>query len=141
MRIKCLKCKTDEELSKENLEEIVGLVEKHGLEAIDYIRLLTVIRGKCTDGKSHTYTFHESFTDEVNNVVKRNKDNESERQNLKKSVDEADKNIIELTNKLEETRKNRENMLEQLVSKNDVEMELLDEIQKLTGTRKINMWS
>ncbi len=72
MNIKCIKCETEEILTEEDTKLLGHIVRRYNPKPKpnDYIMVLNIIKGDCTDGKKHIYIFDESFDRTIAGLIK-----------------------------------------------------------------------
>lgn len=141
MKIKCTICNTEEVLDREMIEEIAGIINRHNLKAINYIKLLNMIRGKCLDSDEHSFVFDDSFIKEIGNIVDKDKKDAYEIEKLIKENTASVRELTELEAKIKETRAKLEANNDRIKGLSKNHEEYLDEIMGLTGIKDINMWS
>lgn len=141
MKIKCTICNTEEELDRETIEEIASIVNRHNLKAINYIKLLNMMRGKCLDSDEHSFVFGDSFIKEIGNIVDKDKKDASEIEKLTKENTASNRDLTELEAKIKEIKAKLEANNDRIKGLGKNREEYLDEIMEMTGIRDINMWS
>lgn len=150
MKIKCVKCQTEETLNEEDVKLLGHIVKRYNSKPNpnDYTAVLSVIKGECTDGKKHLFVYHESFDDEVSNLIQEYNgaiaSNVARKQDLEKIVNQ----IFEINNQikvLESTLKDCEKKKEFILAELSAGGILIDNIrlqfEKMTGSDNISLWS
>ena len=71
MKIKCAKCDFEDELTEDDVKLLGHIVRRfnNSPNPIDYISVLSIIKGKCQDGEKHAIMFHESFDQEIADII------------------------------------------------------------------------
>lgn len=140
MRISCSVCMMQETVDSGTMDEVSEMVNRHGLRAISYIKILNMIRGKCLNGDEHSFQFEEEYLKEVTGVVDRHKKAQIEIQklieengNIGKELNEHEAKIKELRAK-SEANKDRIDGLDK-----DVE-DCRYSVKNLTGAEDISIW-
>lgn len=141
MKIKCTICNTEEVLDRETIEEIASIINRYNLKAINYIKLLNMIRGKCLYSDEHSFVFDDSFMKEIGNIVEKDKKDRSEIEKLTKENSVSDRELTELEAKIKETRAKLDANNDRIKGLLKNHEEYLDEIMDLTGIKDVNMWS
>lgn len=73
MKIRCVICRIEEELSKEDLELATKVVLTNPQpKAVNYIKVLALMHGICKNGKDHIYIFHEDFNVQIADIMESN---------------------------------------------------------------------
>jgi Mg2+ and Co2+ transporter CorA len=141
MKIKCTICNTEEVLDREMVEEIAGIINRYNLKAINYIKLLNMIRGKCLDSDEHSFVFDDAFIKEIGNIVDKDKKDASEIEKLVKENTVSNRELTEFEAKIKETKAKLEANNDRIKGLLKNHEECLDEIMGLTGIKDIGIWS
>ncbi len=140
MTVKCTVCGLIETLDNESLEELSGIVRKYKMSADSYTYLLNKMRGKCLDTDEHSFIFDEEFMKQIQDIVDKDKNSWLEIRKLKTINEGLKKESDEFIVKVEENQskydsnKNRIKNLDQSCIENE------NEIEKITGSRNIDIW-
>ncbi len=97
-----------EELSEEDVKELTKMVLKYNVENAmpdDYTEVLSVIKGKCADGKKHRYVYHEDFDKQVDEFLSSKAKIDTGKMELDKRNEEANNRRIELDKRKAEIEK------------------------------------
>lgn len=142
MRLKCVKCNVEKEISKEDIDKIKSIAEDGKISrSVDYLEIFNVTRGKCTEQKKHTFIFEESFFNNVQDLIKKRGDILSKRDNDEKELSKTNDEITELEDKLKITKEKKEGLIEN-IKKEETDVEnTLQEFDQITGGRYIDIWS
>lgn len=142
MIIKCVQCEMVKELSKEDIDKIKSIVEDGQISrSSDYLEIFNITRGKCKDQKRHTFMFEESFSGSVQNMINNYNDMLSKHTRDEKELSNTGGEIIDLENKLKNAKEKKESLVEN-IKKLDIETEnILQEFEKITGDKNIEIWS
>lgn len=105
MRVKCAKCKKVEELSDDEIEYLVNIAKKYNEDVSpnDYTAILSIIKGKCTDGKKHLYIYDEEFSKYVADLIE-------EYGKLNENNATKDKEMSDILQKIEELKNEIQNL-------------------------------
>lgn len=142
MRVKCVKCNIEKEISKEDIDKIKSIVEDGKISrSVDYLEIFNVTRGKCTEQKKHTFIFEESFFNNVQDLIKKRGDILSKRDNDEKELSKTNDEITELEDKLKNVKEKKEGLIEN-IKKEETDVEnTLQEFDQITGGRDIDIWN
>lgn len=143
MRVKCAKCKKVEELSDDEIEYLVNIAKKYNEDVSpnDYTAILSIIKGKCTDGKKHLYIYDEEFSKYVADLIEEyGKLNENNATKDKEMSDILQK-IEELKNEIQNLDRKRDDLVKEIEDNNTVINNVACTFEKATGTKDIKMWS
>ncbi len=142
MRLKCVKCNVEKEISKEDIDRIKSIAEDGKISrSVDYLEIFNVTRGKCTEQKKHTFIFEESFFNNVQDLIKKRGDILSECDNDEKELSKTNDEITELEDKLKNVKEKKESLIEN-IKKEETDVEnTLQEFEQITGGRDIEIWS
>lgn len=155
MQIKCLRCKEQFEISKEQLVKIKEIVIGKTFRAKDYLKFFHTISGECKDGKGHDFVFTDAFTDKKKAVIQYydeiNKYMEASKESLK-LMETREKELSDEREKLvARLDKIRDEVFTICQNMNDISLvkipgdltqmeKILDEFEDLCGTREIGLW-
>lgn len=143
IKTKCIICKLEEELNKEEIADINRIIERNPkAKSTDYLRIISIARGPvCTGNKEHKLMFHEDFTKAIDESVS----------NVKKYQEEfnkLDSRDVELKNKLEIMYKEIRNLAQEradvIENKNttsDVLLMVKEAFRNVSGTDNVKLWS
>lgn len=125
MNIKCIKCETEEILTEEDTKLLGHIVRRYNPKPKpnDYIMVLNIIKGDCTDGKKHIYIFDESFDRIIAGLIK-------EHTELHVTNDARHKAVLELDNLMSTIKANIEDLKSKI---NASETQLKECIRKKEG--------
>ena len=143
MKIKCAKCKLVEELSQEEIEHIIKISKTYSdeVDPNDYTAILSVIKGKCTDGKKHLYIYDETFSRTVADLVEEYNKLCENNASKEKEVSDMLQHIETLKNELENLRNKKDDAIQEISNINKSIDSLIVTFEKETGTRNMKMWS
>ncbi len=140
MKISCPICMMEETLDIETIDEVSGIVNKHNLQAISYIKILNMIRGKCLKGDEHSFHFEEEFMEDVTDTIEKHKKAQSEIQKLIEENDVVGKELNELEAKIKESKAKLEANKDRIKGlEKDVEG-YCTYVNLLTGADDISIW-
>ncbi len=143
MRVKCVKCKTVEEIIKEDMEKLINTAKMYNedIDPNDYTAILSVIKGRCTDGKKHLYIYEEEFSKKIAELITEH--NELCENNLNKTSELSDtvKKIESLKDEIKNMDNKRINIIKEIGDiGNDID-NIVETFEKETGTKNMKIWS
>ena len=142
MRVKCVKCNIEKDISKEDIDKIKSIVEDGKISrSVDYLEIFNVTRGKCIEQKKHTFIFEESFFNNVQDLIKKRGDILSKHDNDEKELSKTNDEITELENKLKNIKEKKEGLIENIKKEETNVENTLQEFEQITGGRDIEIWS
>lgn len=142
MRVKCVKCGIIDDLKEDDIKLLAHVVKRYNQKAnpVDYVAVLSVIKGLCTDNDKHLFIFDESFEKSVADTIKECHDAIAKNAERKVALDKVYIQIEEISNELKELEKNKEYMLAEMsaggILIDNVKLKFL----KLTGTEDMEIW-
>jgi predicted nucleic acid-binding Zn-ribbon protein len=143
MIIKCAKCKLVEELSQDEIERLVNTAKVYNddVSPNDYIAILSIIKGKCKDGKKHLYIYDEIFSKTVADLVEEHNKLCENNATREKEVSEILQKIETLQGEIENLRNKKDDDIKEIGNINTAIDNLIVTFEKETGTRNVKMWS
>lgn len=143
MRVKCAKCKSVEELGKDEIEHLVNTAKIYSEDVSpnDYTAILSIIKGKCTDGKKHIYIYDETFSKIVADLVLEHNKLCENNAAKEKELSETLQKIEDLKNEIKDLDNMRQNAIYDIGSINMAIDNVIETFEKETGTRNVKMWS
>ncbi len=143
MIIKCAKCKVVESLEQEEIAHIVNIAKTYNEDVSpnDYTAILSIIKGKCTDGKKHLYIYDETFSKTVASLIEKHGELCKNCTNKENELSETLKKIEELKNEIKNLDKKRDDIIKEVSVINAVVDGVIVEFEKATGTCDVKMWS
>ncbi len=143
MIVKCIKCKKVEELSQEEIEYLVNIAKKYTDEVSpnDYTGILSIIKGKCTDGKKHIYVYDETFSKHVADLIEEHKNLCDNNASKEKELSDTIQKIEELKNEINNLGNKRDDTVKEIEDINRITNIVTITFEKATGTRDMKMWS
>ena len=141
MKVRCTKCKLEDDISEEDIKLLAHVVKKYNKpKPGDYMAILSIIKGNCTDGDKHLFVYNGSFNEDVTNTIKEYLDAVAKDVEIKIALDKVCSHIEEVNNSLKEFEKKKEYMMAEM-SAGGI---LIDNIKlkffKLTGTEDMEIW-
>lgn len=142
MRVKCVKCGIIDDLKEDDIKLLAHVVKRYNQKAnpVDYVAVLSVIKGLCTDNDKHIFIFDESFEKGVADTIKEYNDAIKQNVERKVALDKICIQIEETNNELKELEKKKEYMLAEMSAGgmliDNIELKFL----KLTGTEDMEIW-
>ena len=141
MIIKCVQCDIVKELSKEDIDKIKSINEDGIPRSTDYLEIFNITKGKCKGQKRHTFMFEASFSNSVQNMINSYNNMASERAKDEKELSGTNEEIINLENKLKNAKEKKDSLTEN-IKKSDIDIEnILQEFEKMTGDKNIDIWN
>lgn len=143
MKVKCEKCKLEDEISEDDIKLLAHVVKKYNPKSKpgDYMAVLSIIKGNCEDGDKHKFIFDESFNQEVEEVIKEYEDAIAKNVERKIALEKICNHIIEANNVLKELEKKKEYALAEMNAGGILVENVKLKFLKLTGTEDMAMWS
>lgn len=157
MRIKCIKCEVEEELEEEDTKLLGHIVKRYNPnpKPNDYLLVLNVIKGDCTDNNKHIYIFHEAFDKTIASLIKEHNDLcvtnaardktildiDSSMSTIKTNIEDLKYKIASLESQLKECIRKKEGTTTEIKGMEVLINETRLRFEKLTGTQDMKMWS
>jgi predicted nucleic acid-binding Zn-ribbon protein len=141
--VKCAKCKNVEELGKDEIEHLVNTAKTYNDEVSpnDYTAILSIIKGKCTDGKKHLYIYDETFSRTIADLVAEHSKLCENNAAKEKELSETLQKIEDLKNEIKNLGDKRESSIQEIGNINMAIDSIVATFEKETGTRNVKMWS
>lgn len=142
MRIKCVKCGIVDDLNEDDIKLLGYIVKRYNQKAnpVDYVAVLSVIKGLCTDGDKHLFVFDESFEKNVADTIKEYEDAIKHNVERKIALDKVCHQIKETSDALKEIVKKKEYILAEMAAGGMLIENLRLKFLKLTGTEDMEIW-
>lgn len=142
MKVKCEKCQLEDDVNEEDVKLLAHVVKKYNPKPRpgDYMAILSIIKGNCSDGEKHAFILNGTFCQDVVDTIKEY--NEAIKQNVERKItlDKVCLHIEETSNVLKELEKKKEYILAEMTA----EGILIDNVKlkflKLTGTEDMEIW-
>ncbi len=142
MKVKCERCNLEDDVNEDDVKLLAHVVKKYNPKPRpeDYMSVLSIIKGKCTDGEKHLFIFNGSFYQDVADTIKEYED--AIRQNVERKVtlDKACIHIEETSNILKEFEKKKEYILAEMAAGGILIENVKLKFFKLTGTEDMEIW-
>lgn len=140
MKVKCIACGVVKELNKEDIDKIKSLSDGGISKSTDYLEIFNVLKGKCNDQKKHVFVFEESFSSAIQDMINIYNDTSSKCISDKNDLYKTNEEITDLENRLKSAKEKKESLIDG-IKKSDIDIEnVLQEFEKITGDRNIDMW-
>jgi hypothetical protein len=142
MKVKCEKCQLEDDINEDDVKLLAHVIKKYNPKPRpgDYMAVLSIIKGNCSDGDKHLFALNGSFCKDVAITIKEYEDAIRQNVGRKIALDKVCIQIEETSNNLKEFEKNKEYLLAEM-SAGGI---LIDNIQlkflKLTGTEDMEIW-
>lgn len=155
MEIKCLRCKEEFQVGKEQLLRIKEIVIGKAFKPNDYLRFFPLISSECVSGKGHDFVFTDAFSDAKKKVIQEYDDGQKNVVELKKELDSINEMNVKLGAEREQINKRlaeiRDTVFVNDQKINDISLtkipdkesqivKTLDSLEELVGTRYIDTW-
>lgn len=142
MKVKCTRCELEDDINEEDVKLLAHVVKKynHKPKPGDYMAVLSVIKGNCTDGEKHLFIFNGSFNEDVANIIKEYQDAIAKNVEIKIALDKLCIQIEEKSNALKELEKKKEYMLAEMTAGGMLIDNVKLKFLKLTGTEDMEIW-
>lgn len=151
MKVKCVKCKMEDELNEEDVKLVAHVVRKFNANPSpnDYTAVLSIIKGSnCVDNKKHIFIFEETFDRAVSDLIKNKKSAEIAKLSRKDALSKIESDISETNDKIRQLRSHLEDLQKEKndtivdIEKTDLLIEdAMNNFEKLTGATDIDIWS
>lgn len=141
MKLKCIKCKEEQHLSKDDVKAVAEIIERHKLDVSAFLDSLAPIGGKCKDGDLHIYEFEDVFRDNMHKLAEKIVELNKGLATSRSEYDKLIKDRKEAENKLRGIISNIENNTESIIQMDKQIEKIYQECEDLTGTRNIKLWS
>lgn len=157
MRIKCIKCEKEEELEEDDIKLLGHIVRRYNPnpKPNDYLMVLNVIKGDCTDNKKHIYIFHEIFDKTIATLIKEHSDLcttnaardktildiDGSMNTIKANIEDFKSKIAALESQLKDCIRKKEGITTEIKGTDVLINETKLRFEKLTGTPDMKMWS
>lgn len=142
MKVKCAKCKLEDDVNEDDIKLLAYVVKKYNPKPKpgDYMAVLSIIKGNCTDGEKHLFMFNDSFIEDVADTIKEYQDAIAKNAETKLALDKICIQIEETSNVLKGFEKKKEYMMAERsaggILIDNVKLKFL----KLTGTEDMSIW-
>jgi predicted nuclease with TOPRIM domain len=143
MIVKCIRCESVEELSPEEIERLINIAKTYGEDVgpNDFIGILSIIKGKCTDGKKHLYIYEETFSKHVADIIAEH-DKLCENNSAKeKELSDTLQRIEDLKNEIKNLGEKRDDTIKEIEDINRITNIVKITFEKVTGTQDMKIWS
>ena len=142
MRVKCVKCGIIDDLKEDDIKLLAHVVKRYNQKAnpVDYVAVLSVIKGFCTDNDKHLFIFDESFEESVANTIKEYQDAMAKNIEIKIALSKVCSQIEETNNALKELDKKKEYMLAEMAAGGILIDNVKLKFLKLTGNEDMEIW-
>lgn len=142
MKVKCEKCQLEDDVNEEDVKLLAHVIKKYNPKPMpgDYMAVLSIIKGNCSDGEKHLFVPNGSFCKDVVVTIKEYED--AIRQNVEKKIalDKVCTQIEETSNTLKEFEKNKEYILAEMAAGGILIDNIKLKFLKLTGTEDMEIW-
>jgi len=143
MIVKCIKCKTVEELTQDEIGYLVNIANKYTDEVSpnDYTGILSIIKGKCTDGKKHLYVYDETFSKHVADLIGEHKKLCENNASKEKELSDTLQKIEDLKNEIKNLGEKRDDTVKEIENISRFTNIVKETFGKVTGSQDMKMWS
>lgn len=155
VEIKCLRCKAEFQIGKEQIKKIDDIKIGKTFGPKDYLRFFPLISSECKDGKGHDFVFTDAFSDTKKEVIQTYDDCHKSIVELKRELSDIDNMSIKLSQEREQINKRLEEIRDVEFANgqkiNDISLAKIPEIEsllvktvdnfeELVGTRDMIAW-
>lgn len=142
MKVKCAKCNLEDDVNEDDVKLLAHVVKKYNPKPRpgDYMAILSIIKGNCTDGEKHIFIFNGSFDQDVTTTIKEYEDAIKQNVERKVALDKVGIQIEETSNTLKEFEKKKEYMLAEMAAGGILIDNIKLKFLKLTGTEDMEIW-
>ncbi len=143
MIVKCIRCESVEELSQEEIERLVNIAKTYGddISPNDFIGILSIIKGKCKDGKKHLYIYEDTFSKHVAKLIDEYKQLCENNASKEKELSDTLQRIEDLKNEIKNLGDKRDDTIKEIEDINRITNIVKVTFEKVTGTQDMAMWS
>lgn len=122
MKLVCIKCKKEREMTDEEIIEVGEFVTKKNMKAMSILKYMNLSDGENCDKKEHRYGFSPEFLTQITEKIQKKKDTENKLNKNKDIIKQIEDKIEELKNQLTELSKENEPLSK---DSQDIELEIL----------------
>lgn len=142
MRVKCTKCNLEDDINEDDVKLLAHVVKKYNPKPMpgDYMAVLSIIKGNCTDGEKHLFIFNGSFCQDIAATIKEYEDAIKQNVERKVTLDKVCIQIEETSNTLKEFEKKKEYILAEMAAGGILIENVKLKFFKLTGTEDMSIW-
>lgn len=155
MEIKCLRCKQEFDVSKEQIRKIKEIVIGKTFKPEDYLWVLPNFSTMCSSGKGHDFVFTDKFSDEKKRIIHEYDESHKSIVELKRELGDINGMNEKLSQEREQINKRLEEIrdtefangqkindisLTKIPEKESLIVKTLDSFEELIGTRDIELW-
>lgn len=142
MKVKCTKCQLEDDVNEDDVKLLAHVVKKYNPKPRpgDYMAILSIIKGNCTEGEKHMFIFNGSFDQDVANTIKEYEDAIKQNVERKISLDKVSTQIEDTGNILKEFEKKKEYILAEMAAGGILVDNVKLKFLKLTGTEDMEIW-
>ena len=142
MKVKCTKCQLEDDVNEDDVKLLAHVVKKYNPKPKpgDYMAVLSIIKGNCSDGEKHLFVFNGTFGQDVAITIKEYKDAIKQNVEIKIALDKVCTQIEETSNVLKELEKKKEYMLAEMAAGGILIENVELKFFKLTGTEDMEIW-
>lgn len=150
MKIKCVKCKKEEDIGEEDVKLLAHVVKKYNLKPRpgDFTAVLSIIKGNCSDDKKHSFIFHEDFDKEIADIIQEYKNavtaNIVRKENIEKTenfISDINKQIKSLQSNMIELEKKKAHITSEMNAGDILIDNIKMKFEKLTGDENVDIWT
>lgn len=142
MKVKCTKCQLEDDVNEEDVKLLAHVVKKYNPKPRpgDYIAVLSIIKGNCTDGDKHIFIFNGPFCQDVADTIKEHEDAIKQNVERKVALNKICTQIEETINVLKGFEKKKEYILTEMTAGGMLADDIKLKFLKLTGTEDMEIW-
>lgn len=142
MKVKCEKCQLEDEINEDDVKLLAHVVKKYNPKPRprDYMAVLSIIKGNCSNGDKHMFIFNGSFDQDVADTIKEYEDVIKQNVERKVALDKIHIKIEEASNVLKELEKKKEYLLAEMSAGGILADNIKLKFLKLTGTEDMSIW-
>lgn len=142
MKVKCAKCQLEDDVNEEDVKLLAHVIKKYNPKPRpgDYMAVLSIIKGNCSDGEKHLFIFNGSFDQDIATTIKEYEDAIKQNVERKVALDKVRTQIEEASNTLKEFEKDKEYLLAEMSAGGILIDNIKLKFLKLTGTEDMEIW-
>ncbi len=113
MKLVCIKCKKERELTEEEIKESAEFINKKNMKAMTILKYWNLADGEICDGREHRYGFDKEFLNKITEKVQKTKETTSMINKNNTEVSDIEKRINELNNRMAELSNENDSLIDQ----------------------------
>ncbi len=143
MIVKCVKCKNIGKIEQKDIEHLVNIAKIYteDISPNDYTAILSIIKGKCTDGKKHLFIYEEEFSKKVAEMIAEHNKLCDDNTTMTNELSDIIKKIENLKEEISDLDNKRINVINNIGNTGNKIDGVVENFEKETGTKNMKIWS